>query len=249
MHVALPRQHGDLHLLGYQRGGPAPTTGEGIRFLLPREEALAWYSAAIGWLLPAAAAEPGTALWGEVRGAAVGTPLPAQAVSAASGTAPRLDIVLATSRVNAWLVAAAVRDGSPWVVRIAAGSRISDSGLPPEAGWDLALQVVLSGLAARRDGQPGLVYIEEFTGRIDLRWSPGTSDTRVESRVRIERLRLNDPRSGIAGEVPVFLLDLVAEAITKGLHDQPPVLPFVVPRAARLSLEVVDLAANRSPAF
>lgn len=246
---ALPRQHGDLHLSGYRRGGPAPQTTEGIRFLLPREDALAWYGAAVGLVLPAAAAEPGSVLWGEVRDAVVPSPLPAQAVSAEPGTAPRLDLRLEAKRVNAWLVAAAERDGSAWVARLDAGSRIVEAELPPSPGWDLALRVGLSGIAARRDGQPGLVRVEAFTGRIEMRWSPGISDTRVEARVRIERLDLRDLRSGFAVAVPAFLLDLVAEAITKALRDQPPVLPFVVPRDARLSVEVIPSPDADRPAF
>lgn len=246
---ALPCQHGDLHLSGYRRGGPAPLTTEGIRFLLPREDALVWYGAAVGLVLPAAAAEPGSVLWGTVHDAVVSVPLPAQAVSAQPGTAPRLDLRLDATRVNAWLVAAAERDGSPWVARLDPGSRIVDAESPSSPGWDLALRVSLSGLAARRDGQPGLVRVESFIGHIDVRWSPGVSDTRIEAQVRIERLELRDLRSELAVEVPAFLLDLVAQAVTKALRDQPPVLPFVVPRNARLSLEVVDASAAIAPAL
>jgi hypothetical protein len=248
MQSALPCQHGDLHLSGYRRGGPAPQSAEGIRFLLPREDALAWYGAAVGRILPAAAAEPGSALWGEVRDVVWSAPLPAQAVSAEPGAAPRLDLRLDAKRVNGWLVLAAERDGSPWVVRLDAGSRLVDAEAPPSPGWDLALQVTLSGLATRRDGQPGLVRVESLVGRIDVRWSPRTNDTRVEAQVRIERLGLRDLRSDLAGEVPTFLLDLVAQVISKALRAQPPVLPFLVPRDVRLSLEVVD-AASIAPEF
>jgi sterol desaturase/sphingolipid hydroxylase (fatty acid hydroxylase superfamily) len=249
MQISLPHQVGDLHLSGYRRGGPTPQSAEGIRFTLPREAALGWFMAAVGHGLPPPAADPGSALWGEVRNTAVGAPLPVQVASAGTGTPPRLDIALDVARVNGWLLESARRDGSAWVVRLDAGSRLSDAGLTPSPSWDLAVKIALSGTAARRDGQPGLVRVESLEGRIDLRWFPGTADTRVEARVALDRLRISDPRSEQAGDVPAFILKLVAEGITKGLRDQPPVLPFVVPRDVRLSLEVVQSPGADAPAF
>lgn len=247
--MSLPRQHGDLQVMDYRRGGPPPPAVDGIRFSLPAEAAHAWFMAAVGHVLPAAVAEPGSVVWGEVRGPAVGTPLPVHVVSHAPGTAPRVDLTLTVARVNAWLVEAAKRDGSAWVARLDAGSRISDAEMAAPPGWDLHLRVMLSGLAARRDGQPGLVRLESFDGVIDLRWYPGVNDTRVEAQVRLERLRVKDERSEFAGEVPTVVLDLVAQAINAGLRAQPPLLPFVVPRDARLSVEVVAGSPGPSPAF
>lgn len=249
MQVSLPRNHGDLHLIGYRRGGPAPTMAEGIRFTLPRDTAHGWFMAAVGHGLPPPVADPGSVVWGEVRSPDVGAPLPVQTVSAVTGSPPRLDITLDESRVNIWLLIAARRDRSPWVVKVAAGSRLSDTGMTPPPTWDQRLRLVLSGSAARRDGQPGLVLIETLEGSIDLRWSPGANDTRVEARVQIDRLRVSDPRRGETSEVPAFLLGIVAEAISKGLRERPPLLPFVVPRDVRLSLEVVSPSAGARPAF
>lgn len=249
IHMSLPRQHGDLHVLDYRRGGPPPPVVDGIRFSLPRDAAHGWFMAAVGHALPPAVAEPGSVLWGEVRGSPVGTALPVHVVSHAAGTVPRVDLTVTVERVNAWLGEAAKRDGAPWVVRLDAGSRISDAGMPAPAGWDLRLRVMVSGLAARRDGQPGLVRLESFAGLIDLRWFPGTNDTRVDAQVTLERLRVKDERSEFAGDVPRLILDLVAQAINAGLRAQPPVLPFVVPREARLSAEVVEGSRKPSPAF
>lgn len=247
--MSLPRQHGDLQVTDYRRGGPSPEVVDGIHFSLPPDAAHGWFMAAVGHALPPAVAEQGSVLWGEVRGPAVGVPLPVHVVSQVPGSAPRVDVTLTAARVNAWLGEAAKRDGAPWVARLDAGSRISDAGMAAPAGWDLRLRVMLSGLAARRDGQPGLVRLESFDGVIDLRWSPGVNDTRVDAQVTLERLRMKDERSELAGDVPTLLLDLVAQAINAGLRAQPPVLPFVVPRNARLSVEVVDGSPTPSPAF
>jgi hypothetical protein len=243
--LSLPCRHGDLQVLGYRRGGPVEPLDEGVRFALPRDTAHGWFMGAVGHALPPAVATPGSMLWGRMEGSGVGSPLPVQVVSRESGSRPRLDLVLTVERVNAWLLAAAKRDDAPWVVRLDAGSRVSDAGLMPPAGWDLRLQVTLSGTAARRDGQPGLVRMEAFSGVVDLRWSPGTTDTRVEAQIRLERLHLSDQRGDLAGDVPQVVLDLVAQVVNAGLRAQPPVLPFVVPREAGLAVEVV---AGRSTA-
>ncbi len=247
--VSLPHQHGDLHLTGYRRGGPTPPTQEGIRFTLPREAAHGWFMAAVGHGLPPQAADPRSVMWGELRSPAVGAPLPMQVVSDERGTPSRLDLTLDVARVNGWLLQGARQDDSPWVLRLAAGSRLSDVALPPAPTWDLALRLVLSGTAARRDGQVGLFRVESLDGRIDLRFFPGSSDTRVEARVQFDRLRLTDLRTNETSDVPALVLGIIAQAITKGLHDQPPLLPFVVPRDARLSVEVVESSAEATPAF
>ena len=246
--MSLPRQHGDLQVLTYQRGGGSPEIGEGVRFLLPQATAHGWYMAAVGHVLPTAVAVPGSVLSGEMRGPSLGGPLPVHVLSRAQPE-PRVEVTLATTRVNAWLLDAAKRDGSPWVVRIDAGSRLHDSAGAPPSGWDLRLRLTLTGLAARRDGQPGLVRVEESSALIDLRWAPGTVDTRVDARVQLERLRLSDQHSDLAGEVPAVVLDVIAGLINAGLRDHPPVLPFVVPRNARLSLEVIPPPRLVTPAF
>lgn len=246
--MSLPRQHGDLHVLTYHRGGPLPAAGEGVWFSLPQASAHEWFMAAVGHVLPPGVAAPGALLSGEIRGPAVGKPLSVQVLSRGASE-PRVDVTLTTTRVNAWLLEAAKRDGSPWVARIDAGSRIHDSAEAPPSGWDLRLRLTLSGLAARRDGQPGLVRVEDFVALLDVRWSPGTTTTRVDARVQLERLRLSDERSDLTGEVPTVVLDVIAGLINAGLRDHPPVLPFVVPRTARLSLEVVPPISTLTPAF
>ncbi len=238
--ISLPRRYGDLQVDGYRRGGPGPRHAEGIDFTLPRDAAWRWYMAWVGHALPPMTARPGSSMWGELHGAALDPPLPMQVVSAPSGTAPRLDLVLSTDRVDAWLRDAALRNHSPWAVQLAAGSRIDDAGMAPEAGFDLALRLSLSGRALRIDGRAGLVEIESLAGRIDIRWAPGASDTRMDARLRLDHLRLRDPhRDDPGGEVPPFLLGLVAEAINRGLADRPPLLPFVVPRDAGLGVKLV----------
>lgn len=245
--LSLPRQHGDLHVVTYRRAGPLPEVGEGIGFALPQATAHGWYMAAVGHFLPAGVAVPGAVLSGELRGP-VGTPLPVYVLSR-NESEPRVEVLLTTTRVNAWLLDAAKRDGSPWVARIDAGSRIDDSAEAPPAGWDLRLRLTLSGLAARRDGQPGLVRLEDFAALIDLRWLPGTVDTRIAARVTLQRLRLRDQHSELAGEVPSVVLAVIAGLINAGLRDHPPVLPFVVPSNARLALEVIPPLRIADPAF
>jgi sterol desaturase/sphingolipid hydroxylase (fatty acid hydroxylase superfamily) len=249
MQVSLPRDHGELHVSGYRRGGSAPQTQEVVRFQLPRESALGWFMAAVGHGLPPPAAEPGSVLWGEIRSPAVGAPMPIHVIARDSGSRPRLDLLLTSTRVNGWLSAGARGENSPWVISLDAGSRITEAGLQPPAGWDLALKVAASGVAARRDGQQGLVRIESLAGRMDLRWLPGQQDTRVDAQIHLERLRLSDPRSEQSGDVPMWVLTLVAQAINTGLRDQPPVLPLVVPREVQLSVEVIAPVADRAAAF
>jgi sterol desaturase/sphingolipid hydroxylase (fatty acid hydroxylase superfamily) len=249
MQISLPRVHQELHLTGYRRGGPAPVTVEGVRFTLPEATARDWFMAAVGHGLPPAVAVPGSTLWGEVRSVAVGAPLPVQVVSAAVGTAPRLDVALATRRVNAWLANGARQDGSPWVVQLDAGSIISDGTPVSHMGRDLVLQVRVTGTAARRDGQIGLVRITDLRGRIDLRWVPGTDGTRLALRLHLDHLTLHDPRTGQDTVLPALLLGVIAEAVNRTVEQRPPILPFAVPSEAGLSLEVVGSGRSPTPAF
>jgi sterol desaturase/sphingolipid hydroxylase (fatty acid hydroxylase superfamily) len=237
MQSALPRVVDDLHLLGYRRSGPPPVPygeGEGVRFTLPSSDAHRWFIAAAGIGVPSAAADPGACLWGEARHPDLGLPLPLLVTSTLATEPPRIDCEFITTRVNAWLLRGALQDGSPWVLRLDAGTSVTALAEAAPAGWDRTVGLHGRGMLVRRDGQPGLLRIDRLAAHIDLRLHRRDEATGLTARLRVDDLALTEVRSG--GAVPLLdlLRPVVAAQINQALARQTWHVPFVLDPASGL---------------
>lgn len=241
MQVALPRQIDDLHVERYRRQGAAVAmaalgSSEHVRVLLPRDEAYRWFMAVAGHGLPPQVAEADSCLEGEARHAALDGPLPLLVASIPADRTTELHGVLGAARVNAWLRRGAERDGSPWVLQLDAGSRLAEDGEPPPAGFDRTLLLTATGMAARRDGRPGLLRIARLTARLDLRWRSSAERTTITPRLRLDDLTLHDLRLDQPLELPRLVWHLIVAQVNHGLARQPLDLPFAVSPTTMITL-------------
>lgn len=239
MQSALPRAYDDLHLLGYRRDAPPPAAyvaGEGVRFTLPRDDAHRWFMAAAGIGLPGQVAQPGACLWGQARHPDLGQPLPLLVTSAPATQPPRIDCELATARVNGWLVRGAVQDGSPWVLRLDAGTSVTTLATAAPAGWDRTVELRGSGILARRDGQPGLLRIDRLAARVDLRLVRHAATTELTARLHLDDVALTDELTGNPVPLVDLLRPVVAAQINASLEKQTWQAPFDLDPASGLQV-------------